>query len=199
MMRILGEGGADAPSSGQDGACGSGRRIGRFGPVRHFPSRSLKSTAATTACTDAPGPSQVACPEFPGECRSGAVSATPSRQPAARRGAPERTGGAPDHPRASARRIGVIPTTAMGNPPESTASAGRSRPAARTPGARRRALYAPPPPERRFSANFSAARRSSRRGPLTPPSPAVLRCGVSRMKRCVAEVTGGVLPSARNE
>jgi hypothetical protein len=57
-MRILGEGGADAPSSGQNGCRGMGRRSSRFRPVRHFPSHSLQSTAAKSACTALPGPSQ---------------------------------------------------------------------------------------------------------------------------------------------
>jgi hypothetical protein len=55
-MRILiGEGGADAPSSGQDGSRGAGRRSSRFGPVRHFPSHSLQGTAVKCACTGSSG------------------------------------------------------------------------------------------------------------------------------------------------
>jgi hypothetical protein len=88
-MRILvGEGGAHAPSSGQDGASGSGRRSTRFRPVRHFPSHSLQSTAVKSPCPDLTGPSPaLAYPEFPGGCRSRAASATPSRQHVARLGA----------------------------------------------------------------------------------------------------------------
>lgn len=199
MMRILGEGGADAPSSGQDGSRGADRRTGRFGPVRHFPSHSLQSTAVRTACTGSAASPPVAYPEFPGECRRGAVSATPSRQPAARRGAPEHPGGASDHLRAAERRETVIPAAVTDYPPDSPVPCGGWRCAREPPRARPRALYAPLAPDRRFSANFSAVRRCWSCRPLTPLSPAVLRCGVSRVTHCVAEVTGGVLPSARNE
>jgi hypothetical protein len=199
MMRILGEGGADAPSSGQDGACGAGRRIGRFGPVRHFPSHSLQSTAARSACTDVAVASRDAHPEFPGECRSGGKSATPSRQPAAHRGAPEHPGGASDHPRAAVRRIGLIPAPATGYPPEwALRSDHRSAPV-RPPGALPGAFYAHSTHEGRFSANFQALPSGSDSRRLTPLPPAVLRCGVSRMTHCVADVTGGVLPSWRHE
>jgi hypothetical protein len=92
----------------------TGRAAGtdRFRPVRHFPSHSLQSTAAESACTDLPRVQGLTYPEFPGECRSGAHSATPSRQPAARRGATAHHGGASASPVRATPGAGPAPVGA---------------------------------------------------------------------------------------
>lgn len=202
-MRILGEGGADAPSSGQDGARGSVRRSGRFRPLRHFPSHSHQGTAGKSACTGPTGASQgVPYPEFPGECRSEATNATPSRQRAARFGATAHRGGASPthrvHPPVQVRSVDAGRHGAGRGRVRDRSGTPAGPPRERAPkhtGALPGAFYARPPPERLFSANFSSLDVRWTFRPLTPLPPAVLRCRATRKPVSGAPAARGVLPS----
>lgn len=216
-MRILGEGGADAPSSGQDGSGGAGRRTSRFRPVRHFPSHSLQGTAVKSACTGRRGPHK--------------ESRTPSSQENAGAGPrAQRHRANPQHGSAHGRTAGAHPfcrwdvhptgpPAGVWAPPAGrTAAAPRAYRRSWSPGSRGRsgsalrhgrfpgtayvalnAFYARPSRGGRFSANFLPSGPRCAPGALTPVPPAVLRCGGTRLVVSGARVTRGVLPSELRE
>lgn len=189
-MRILGEGGADAPSSGQDVSRGAGRRSGRFRPVHHFPSHSLQGTAGASACTELTCPSQA----LPYVFRTRSSQENAGGKPRAQRHrANECDAIAPTG--CTVRRTGAPRGRIAATSPTTPVTTFRpARPAPRAPRRRRshrckftpeypRKPYAHSAPEQRFSANLAPLRIRWRPCALTPAPPAVLRCGRTRTVR----------------